>query len=320
MPGAGEGIAKLFIPDWTALSDSTLWVDAIGQVFYSLSVAMAIMFAYGSYLKKDANVAVDTVIIALADMLISVLAAIVMFSTMAGTGMLDNMTASGISTAFIVYPQAIVNLTNSPALNAIFAFVFYFCLITLAIDSLFSIVEGTTTAISDKFKINKKKTTIIMCVIEFVIGIFFCTGAGLAWLDIVDNFINSYTLVLTGILEAVAVGWFFKTGKVLEEINRNADGFKMPVGWFYISIKVITPVVLSLLFIWNIVSLFKNGGIYGAADGYSLSANIIGGWLIIALSVFSGAIVKLIVLHMKKKGYREDDRTWDDHRGSEETT
>ena len=320
MPGAGEGIAKLFIPDWTALSDSALWVDAIGQVFYSLSVAMAIMFAYGSYLKKGTNVAVDTVIIALADMLISVLAAIVMFSTMAGTGMLDNMTASGISTAFIVYPQAIVNLTNSPVLNAIFAFVFYFCLITLAIDSLFSIVEGTTTAISDKFKINKKKTTIIMCVIEFVIGIFFCTGAGLAWLDIVDNFINSYTLVLTGILEAVAVGWFFKTGKVLEEINRNADGFKMPVGWFYISIKVITPVVLSLLFIWNIVSLFKNGGIYGAADGYSLSANIIGGWLIIALSVFSGAIVKLIVLHMKKKGYREDDRTWDDHQGSEETT
>ncbi|MBP5331629.1 MAG: sodium-dependent transporter [Lachnospiraceae bacterium] len=311
MPGAGEGLAKLFIPDWSALSDSTLWVDAIGQVFYSLSVAMAIMFAYGSYLDNKANVAVDTIIIAVSDMLISVLAAIVMFSTMAGTGMLDNMTASGISTAFIVYPQAIVNLTNVPVVNAIFAFVFYFCLITLAIDSLFSIVEGTTTAISDKFKLNKKKTTIIMCIIEFIIGIFFCTGAGLAWLDIVDNFINSYTLVLTGILEAIAVGWFFKTSKVLEEINRNTEKFKMPVAWFYPSIKVIIPVVLSLLFIWNIVSLFKNGGIYGAGDGYSLASNIIGGWLIIAISIFSGAIVKLIVLHLKKKGFKEDDRNWD---------
>ena len=311
MPGAGDGLAKLFIPDWSALADSTLWVDAIGQVFYSLSVAMAIMFAYGSYLKKDANVAVDTIIIALADMFISVLAAIVMFSTMSGTGMLDNMTASGISTAFIVYPQAIVNLTSSPVLNAGFAFIFYFCLITLAIDSLFSIVEGTTTAISDKFKINKKKTTITMCIIEFFIGIFFCTGAGLAWLDIIDNFINSYTLVLTGILEAVAVGWFFKTSKVLEEINRNTNKFKMPVGWFYPSIKVITPVVLTFLFVWNIVSLFKNGGIYGASDGYSLASNIIGGWLIIAISVFSGAIIKLVVNRMKKKGYREDDRTWD---------
>ncbi|MCR5683904.1 MAG: sodium-dependent transporter [Lachnospiraceae bacterium] len=312
MPGAGEGLAQLFIPDWSALSDSTLWVDAIGQVFYSLSVAMSIMFAYGSFLKDDANIAVDTIIIALSDMLISVLAAVVMFTTMAGTGMLHNMTASGISTAFIVYPQAIVNLTGSPVLNAIFAFVFYFCLITLAIDSLFSIVEGTTTAISDKFKINKKKTTITMCIIEFVIGIFFCTGAGLAWLDIVDNFINSYTLVLTGILEAIAVGWFFKTSKVLDEINRNTQKFKIPLAWFYPSIKVITPVVLSLLFIWNLVTLFKNGGIYGAADGYSLSANIIGGWLIIAISIFSGAIIKLIVRHMEKKGYKEDNRSWDE--------
>lgn len=313
MPGAGDGLAKLFIPDWSALADSTLWVDAIGQVFYSLSVAMAIMFAYGSYLKKDTNVAVDTIIIALADMFISVLAAIVMFSTMSGTGMLDNMTASGISTAFIVYPQAIVNLTDSPVLNAGFAFVFYFCLITLAIDSLFSIVEGTTTAIADKFKINKKKTTITMCIIEFFIGIFFCTGAGLAWLDIIDNFINSYTLVLTGILEAIAVGWFFKTGKVLEEINRNSNKFKMPVGWFYPSIKVITPVVLTALFVWNIVSLFESGGIYGANDGYSLASNIIGGWLIIAISVFSGAIIKLIVHHLKKKGFKEDDRNWDSY-------
>ena len=119
------------------------------------------------------------------------------------------------------------------------------------------------------------------------------------------------TLVLTGILEAIAVGWFFKTSKVLEEINRNTEKFKMPVAWFYPSIKVIIPVVLSLLFIWNIVSLFKNGGIYGAGDGYSLASNIIGGWLIIAISLFSGAIVKLIVLHLKKKGVKEDDRNWD---------
>ncbi len=312
MPGAGAGLAKLFIPDWSALKDSSLWVDAIGQVFYSLSVAMAIMFAYGSFLKHDSNIAADTIIIAFSDMIISILAAIVMFSTMAGTGMLDNMTASGISTAFIVYPQAIVNLTNVPIINAVFAYIFYFCLITLAIDSLFSIVEGTSTAISDKFRLNKRKTTLTMCVIDFIIGIFFVTGAGLAWLDIVDNFINSYTLVLTGVLEAIAVGWFFKTSKVLTEINRNTKGFKMPGWWFYTSVKVVVPVILLALFIWNIVSLFRGGGIYGAGDGYSLASNLIGGWLLIALSVFSGAIVKLIVRAKEKKGFKEDDRTWDE--------
>ncbi len=312
MPGAMAGLQKLFVPDWSALGDSTLWVDAIGQVFYSLSVAMAIMFAYGSFLDKDSNVAADSFIIAFSDFIISVLAGIVMFTTMAGTGMLDNMTASGISTAFIVYPQAIVLLTGSPIVNALFAYVFYFCLITLAIDSLFSIVEGASTAISDKFRLDKKKTTRTMVLIYFVVGLFFCTGAGLAWLDIVDNFVNSYTLVLTGVLEAVAVGWFFKTRKALDEINRNAKGFKMPAGWFLFSVRFVIPIILFALFVWNLVTLFRGGGIYGAGDGYSLAANLIGGWLLIVLSLCSGFIVKAIVKRREKSGFTEEEPSWDE--------
>ena len=65
MPGAMAGLAKLFIPDWRALADSNLWVDAIGQVFYSLSTSMAIMFAYGSFLDKESNIVIDTIIISL---------------------------------------------------------------------------------------------------------------------------------------------------------------------------------------------------------------------------------------------------------------
>ena len=61
MPGAMAGMAKLFIPDWTALSDSNLWVDAVGQVFYSLSTSMAIMFAYGSFLDDKTNIVIDTI-------------------------------------------------------------------------------------------------------------------------------------------------------------------------------------------------------------------------------------------------------------------
>ncbi len=310
MPGAMSGLAKLFVPDWSALGDSTLWVDAIGQVFYSLSVAMAIMFAYGSFLKKDSNIAADTLIIAFSDMLISVLAGVVMFTTMSGVGMLDNMSASGIATAFIIYPQAIVNLTDIPWINAVFAYVFYFCLITLAIDSLFSIVEGVSTAISDKFGLKKKNTTRTICIIDFVIGLIFVTGAGLAVLDIVDNFINAYSLVITGVLEAVIVGWFFKTTKVLDQINLNSVKFKMPKSWFLVSIKFICPIILSGLFIWNLVTLFAGGGIYGAADGYSLTANLVFGWLLVAITLVCGLIVKLA--ERKHADRLEKDITWED--------
>ena len=312
MPGAMAGMAKLFIPDWSALSDSNLWVDAVGQVFYSLSTSMAIMFAYGSFLDKKSNIVVDTIIIAFSDMFISILAGIVMFTTMAGVGMLDNMSASGIATAFIIYPQAIVKISNSGVFNMIFAFIFYFCLITLAIDSLFSIIEGISTAVSDKFKLNKKTTTLTICIIEGIISLIYVTGAGLAVLDIVDYFINSYTLIITGVLEMVAAGWLFKTTKILEELNRNTGKFKMPSWWFLPSIKFISPIVLLGLFAWNLYNLIKGGGVYGAADGYSMTANIIFGWCISLLILISGLIIRIIVKVKSKKGYKEDDRTWKD--------
>lgn len=310
LPGALAGLAKLFIPDWSALADSNLWVDAIGQVFYSLSTSMAIMFAYGSFLDEKSNIAVDTIIIAFSDMLVSVLSGIVMFTTMAGVGMLDNMSTSGIATAFIIYPQAIVKLSSNGVVNMIFAFVFYFCLITLAIDSLFSIIEGISTALSDKFKLNKKRTTLTICIIEGIISLIYVTGAGLAVLDIVDYFINSYTLLFTGICEMIVAGWFFNTVKILEQANRNTSGFKMPGWWFLPSIKFISPVVLSGLCIWNLVSLVTGGGVYGAKDGYTLKSNIMFGWTMIAFILLSGLIIKIIV---KAKAVKEDNRTWDEY-------
>jgi len=313
LPGAMAGVAKLFIPEWSALADSNLWVDAIGQVFYSLSTSMAIMFAYGSFLDEKSNIAVDTIIIAFSDMLVSVLAGIVMFTTMAGVGMLDNMSASGIATAFKIYPQAIVKLSSNGIVNMIFAFVFYFCLITLAIDSLFSIIEGISTALSDKFKLNKKRTTLTICIIEGIISLIYVTGAGLAVLDIVDYFINSYTLLITGVLEMIVAGWFFKTSKILEQTNRNTKKFRMPSWWFLPSIRFVSPIVLTCLFLWNLSTLVASGGIYGAADGYTLKANIFFGWGMIAFILFSGLIIKLIV---KIRNVKEDERTWDEYQAN----
>ena len=310
MPGAMEGIRTLFVPDFSALSNPNLWVEAIGQVFYSLSIMMAIMIAYGSFIDKDTNIALDSIIIAFSDLAISVLSGVVLFTTMYGTGMTTaDMSTSGIGTAFMIYPMAIVNLSGSGVFNAIFAFIFYFCLCTLAIDSAFSIVEGVSTAVSDKFSLPKKKVTIWTCTISGVISLWFVTGAGLAWLDIVDHWCNNFNLIIVGILEPLAVGWCFKTAKVLDEINLNTRSFKMPGWWFKFSLKFAAPVLLSVLFVWNVVDLFvTNGGIYGSADGYSLTANLIGGWLMTALVFLSGFIVRIVA---KRKKAPVSRCTWD---------
>ena len=310
MPGALDGLKILFVPDFTQLGDATLWVDAVGQVFYSLSIMMAIMFAYGSYVGDDADIAADAMIIAFSDMAISVLSGIVMFSTMGGTGMLDQITESGIGTAFFVYPQAIVNLTDLGWFNAIFGAVFYLMLITLAIDSAFSIVEGVSAAVADKFHLKPKNVTLAICAVAGLISIVFVTQAGLAWLDIVDNWANSVNLIIVGVLECIAIGWTFNLRKVLKEVNKNAKRFVTPYWWFAASIKFIAPILLAGMFVWNMVTLFvKNGGSYGE---YPIWAQIVAGWIVTVLVFASGFIAKLVVNKKKKEGYVEDEVVWED--------
>ena len=309
MSGAAEGLKQFFIPDVSAFYDPSLWIDAVGQVFYSLSIMMAIMFAYGSYLDEKANVAVDCIIIAVSDAAVSVLSGVVMFSTMGGVGMLDSISDSGIATAFIIYPQAIVNLTDIGWFNAAFGIVFYLMLVTLAIDSAFSIVEGVSASISDKFHLNPRKTTKVICLVAAVISFLYATKAGLAWLDIVDHWTNMINHNLIGIHECIAIGWCFNLDKVIHQINRNTVNFKMPRMWFRLAIRYIAPIALIILFCWNMYDLFvKNNGNYG----YAMWAECIGGWLVSALVFISGFIVKLIVNHKKKNGFVENEIIWSD--------
>ena len=321
MPGSGEGMKKLFTPDFQSVIHSVdkngntinmlpnLIVDAMGQVFYSLSIMMAIMFAYGSYVKDDANIAADALIIAFSDLFVSVLSGIVMFTTMYGVGMTaSDMSSSGIATAFIIYPTAIIKLTSVGWINAVFGLVFYLCLCSLAIDSAFSITEGVSTAVADKFKINPHKTTLGVCIVAGVISLLYATKSGLAWLDTVDNWTNQYNMILVGALECFFVGWFFKPEIILKEINKNTGSFKMPLWWFKLSVKFIAPIVLLGFCCWNIYNNhFASGtGIYG---GYPLWSNIVAGWGITILAFISGPIVQ-VVYKKVKKGAKEPEFEW----------
>ena len=309
MPGAMEGLRRFFIPDISAFADATLWIDAVGQVFYSLSIMMAIMFAYGSYLDTSSNLAEDCFIIALSDAAISVLSGIVMFSTMGGVGMLDSISASGIATAFIIYPQAIVNLTSIGWVNALFGAIFYLMLVTLAIDSAFSIVEGVSASVADKFKLSPKKVTMGICAIASVISLVYATRACLAWLDIVDNWTNQFNLIIIGIMECIAIGWCFNLNKILDQINLNAEKIKMPKWWFTISIKFVSPICLSCLLAWNIYTLFfVQGGQYNA--DYPIWAELIAGWVVTVLVFLSGFIAKFVIKRKVANGFEENEIEW----------
>ena len=100
--------------------------------------------------------------------------------------------------------------------------------------------------------------------------------------------------------------------QILEEINRNTKKFKMPKAWFYISVKVIAPLLLIGFFVWNMFGLItKLHGVYGSADGYSLTSNIVLGWVVSAVVILFGIIFS-IVESVKFKDGRYDPVPWDE--------
>ncbi|MEG0357378.1 MAG: sodium-dependent transporter [Christensenellaceae bacterium] len=289
MPGAAEGVKYFITPDWSALANPKVWGAAFGQVCYSMSILFAIMITYGSFLSKKADVTKDSMIIGFADLGISMLAGFVVFATLgylsfqSGVAVPD-MEYQGVMLAFVTYPQALSMFPGGMVTGVIFSLLFFLMLFTLAIDSVFSIVQAVSTAVSDKFKSNPRKTLLWTCVAGFLVSLLFATNAGLYWLDIVDHFTNEFSLLLMGIFEIIAVTWIFGITKLRKFINESTT---LKLGkWWDILLKYICPAVFIFLSISFIVSNIR----VPYAD-YEQKYLIIGGWLIVVLTFIAALII-----------------------------
>ncbi|BBE30012.1 sodium-dependent transporter [Tepiditoga spiralis] len=275
--GAGEGLNYLFSPDFSKLADVKVWAAAFGQIFFSLSLAFGVMITYGSYNSKKSDVANNTVITALGNSATSFLAGIAVFSvlgymaTIQGVGV-DKVVSQGIGLAFVVYPKAISLLPGGVFVQAIFGFLFFVMLLTLGIDSAFSLVEAIEASISDKFKVGKKKFLITMSIIGFIFGLLFATQGGLYWLDIIDHFIGNYALLIVGIFESLIFGWIIGAEKLRTYINNVSE---IKIGkWFTFFIKYLIPIILIWILTTSAIDEFKKpyGGypIWSILTGFSV--------------------------------------------------
>jgi len=258
LDGATEGLKLFLIPDWSALKNPQLWLAAFSQVFFSLSLAFGIMIAYGSLQRKMSEVTKSVLWIAGGNFLVSIMSGFVVFGTLGYMALqkgvpIPDVIAGGPALAFVVFPEAISLL---PAFNTLIGVLFFGMLLSLAIDSAFSLLEAFAVALRDRFpKTSTKKVAFILSVIGFTSGLAYTTGAGLYYLDIVDHFIVNYGLVIIGILEALIVGWFWKGGELKKFINERSE-WKLR-GWWDASIKFVIPVFLTILLVWNIINELK---------------------------------------------------------------
>lgn len=280
LPGAGAGLSIFFVPDWSALADPQLWLAAFSQTFFSLSLALGIMIAYGSMRRKTEEIKNSVLMIVGGNLLVSIMSGIVIFGTLGYMAMeqgveFSSVVEGGPSLAFVVFPKAI---SLMPAFSVITAVLFFGAFILLAIDSAFSIFEAVATPIKERMShISGEKISTVISITGIVLGLLFATGAGLYILDILDHFLVNYAIVIMGLLEAVAVGWIWKGDKLKKFISERS---KSPLGsWWTFSIKYLTPIFLTLLLIINFVKEIRS-----PYEGYPTWALIVFGVVPILLT------------------------------------
>ena len=280
LEGAKEGLAVYLKPDFGRLSDIRVWMDAFSQIFFSLSLGFGVMVVYASYLPRKSQIVRDACTISFLNCFFSIFAGFGVFSILGymahttGKPFLDVVSQS-IGLAFVAYPKAISML---PCCAHLFGILFFGVLVIAGLSSGISILEGFTSAVIDKFHYPRKIVVSVTALSGFLGGMIFATRAGLHWLDIVDHFITHYGIIITTILECVAVGWAFKAAKLREHIN-HFSRWKL-WGWWDFLIKVFICLVLGGL-------LFSSLGeeVLKPYGGYSWLAIILIGrdWLIYTL-------------------------------------
>ncbi|MCD6327944.1 sodium-dependent transporter [bacterium] len=301
LPGASKGIKWFLTPQFDALKNPAVWQAAFSQVFFSIGVGFGIMVAYASYLPKKSRLVSNAMITAFANSGFSLFMAFAVFGTL---GYMSHMTGleasevvkSGPTLAFVVFPKAI---SLMPAAS-LFALLFFLSLLVAGLSSSISIVEGFGAGVMDKFGFSRGKTITILCVIGFLGGLIYCTGAGLFWLDIVDNFVMNYGAMPLAIAECLIFGWLIK-GAVKGRRAKGADLLVMhiesaadkPMGsglaWFWSwSVRFVIPAILLALTIIGLVNIFTEGyGGYSASSLLIIGLGSIGLFLIIALFLAS---------------------------------
>ncbi len=225
LPGAIEGFQYMFVPQWEQLGNVKTWVYALGQAFFSLSLAGSGTIVYGSYLKKDADVVSCAKNVAFFDTCAALLAGMVVIPAVFAFG-LD--VSSGPPLMFITLPVVFQQMP----FGGVFAVIFFVAVLFAAITSLMNLFETSIEALENQLKISRGAAVAVIALISAVVGIFIESGDSVgAWMDAVSIYIIPLGALLAGIMffwvcpkgyarEQVEMGREKSLGKWFEPVTR----------------------------------------------------------------------------------------------------
>ncbi|XP_068220313.1 sodium- and chloride-dependent glycine transporter 2-like [Palaemon carinicauda] len=300
LDGAYKGIEFYFLkPNMTRLTETEVWKDAATQIFYSLGSSFGGLITLASYNKFKNNCMRDALIIAFSNCSTSVFAGFVIFSilgflaTELGVEVPD-VVDSGSGLAFVVYPAAVTRMPVPP----VWSILFFTMLITLGLDSQFTMVETLTTALFDQFESLRSKkplTVIVLCTGLFLCGLTMCLDGGMYMFELFNWYSAGLSVIILAITEIVLIQYIFGFKKFMRFITDDM-GIWVPLplyGYWMITWVVVTPV--SLLVILGL-SIQDTQPAYWGSYVFPNSIQALGWFLFAAAVIFipMGAIYALV--------------------------
>lgn len=259
IPGAMEGVMYYIKPDFSKISINAIFA-AMGQLFYSMSLAMGIMITYGSYMKKEDDLASSVAQIELFDTGIAFFAGLIIipavFSFSGGSQATLN---SGPSLMFITLPKVFASIKASGFVGG----AFFFLVLFAALTSSISLMETIVSIIKEKTGFSRKKTCLIVFTISMIMAIPSSLGfgvwshvklLGLGILDFFDFISNSVLMPIVAIFTCIYVGYFGTPKIVIDEVEISGKFTRKKL--YIVMVKYIAPVFLVAILITSILNTF----------------------------------------------------------------
>lgn len=258
-----QGVKVYLIPDFTGISLKECFIilmDAMGQLFFSISVSMGIMIAYGSYVKKDVNLMKSINQIEIFDTVVALFAGLMIvpavYTFMGTEGM-----SGGPGLMFVSLPKVFDAMGVA---GPVIGFLFFVMVVFAAVTSAVSVMEAIVSSLMDTRHWSRHKSTVIVTAYALIGAIVVCLGYNVFYfemvlpngavgqiLDIMDYISNNCLMPLVAFLTCILIGWLVKPKTIIDEVTQGVHPFHRRT-LYIVMIKVVAPILLAVLLIQSV--------------------------------------------------------------------
>ena len=291
LDGAAEGLNALFTPDWSALLHPGVWIAAVAQIFFSLSIAFGIMITYSSYLKRRSNLTSSGLVVAFSNSSFEILAGIGVFATLGFMAHQQNVQVSdlegltGPTLSFSTFPQIISAMPG----GSFFGVLFFLSLTVAGLTSLLSLLQVVSAGFQEKFGWSAKQAALrVGGVAAIVSTLLFSTTTALYVLDTFDKWANEVGVIASAVIMTILVAWRLRLLPTLRWHLNEVSSTRVGRWWPWV-VGVLAPLVLGYMLVSGVWMLITEG-----YEGYPLWFRLTTGWGAVAFMVVFAVVMTRI--------------------------